>query len=196
MIDISLPLKKELIVYPGNAAYEEYEYRTHEKDNVHIMRVLMETHTGTHFDAPYHMLPDGKKADEVDLESVVGPATVIEVSGDAINAEDIPDTHEKRVLFKTGNSELYSEFHRDFTYLSMEAAEKLVEHGVKLVGIDYLSIEKFGSSEPAVHRKLMKNDVVILEGIYMKDVKPGNYELLCLPLKMFEDGAPCRAVLR
>ena len=79
MIDISLPLSRQLISYPGDAKYEEYEYFTHEKDHVHIMRVIMETHSGTHFDAPYHMLKDGKKADEIPLENFIGKATVVSV---------------------------------------------------------------------------------------------------------------------
>lgn len=196
MIDISLPLKRELIAYPGDASYEEYEYYTHEKNGVHIMRVMMETHSGTHFDAPYHMIADGKKANEIDLENFVGKATVVEVEGNQIGKEDIPESHREIVLFKTRNSGLYGKFDTSFTYLSLDGADRLVEHGVKLVGIDYLSIEKFGSPEPVVHRKLLGNGVVIVEGLYLKDVVPGDYEFICLPLKMSQDGAPCRAVLR
>lgn len=196
MIDISLPLKRGIINYPGDATYEEYEYYTHEKNHVHIMRVLMETHSGTHFDAPYHMIPDGLKADEIDLEHFMGKATVVEVEGESIEASDIPEEHERIVLFKTRNSGLYDRFDTSFTYLSPEGAEKLVDHGVKLVGIDYLSIEKFGSPEPVVHRTILGSGAVIIEGLYMKDVSPGTYEFLCLPLRMSYDGAPCRAILR
>ncbi|AKA48421.1 hypothetical protein IX51_04185 [uncultured archaeon] len=196
MIDISLPLNRDLITYPGDAKYEEYEYYTHEKNHVHIMRILMETHSGTHFDAPYHMIPDGMKADEIDLDRFIGKATIVKVDGNSIDAEDIPDSHNEIVLFKTRNSEMYDRFDTTFTYLSPEGADKLVDHNVKLVGIDYLSIEKFGSHEPVVHRKLLGNDVVIIEGLNMKDVIPGDYEFICLPLRMSEDGAPCRAVLR
>jgi len=80
--------------------------------------------------------------------------------------------------------------------LSLEAAKKLVERKVKLVGIDYLSIEKFGSKDPAVHKLLMQNGIIIVEGLYMKNAKAGNYDFLCLPLNMSQDGSPCRAVLR
>lgn len=196
MIDISIPLNKGLITYPGDAPYEEYEYYTHEEDHVHIMRVLMETHTGTHFDAPYHMIPTGKKANEIELDKFIGPVTVLESSGNFITEGDVPENHKERVIFKTRNSEMYDSFHSDFSYLSTEAAEKLIEHGTTLVGIDYLSIEKFGSSDPVVHKRLMASGIVILEGLCLKDVEPGDYELICLPLKMHEDGAPCRAILR
>lgn len=196
MIDISLPLQRNLITYPGDARYEEYEYYTHEKNHVHIMRVLMETHSGTHFDAPFHMLPDGVKADEVPLDKFMGKATVVKVEGNAILPEHIPSIHRDIVLFRTKNSNLYDSFDTGFTYLSKEAAEKLVQDGVKLVGIDYLSIEKFGSPEPVVHKTLLGKGVVIVEGLYMPDVEPGEYEFVCLPLKMSSDGAPCRAVLK
>lgn len=196
MIDISLPLKRGIINYPGDADYEEFEYFTHEVNHVHIMRVLMETHSGTHFDAPYHMIPDGKRANQIPLENFFGRADVIEVKGDSIEEKHIPENPEEILLFKTKNSNLYDEFHTDFTYLSLEAARKIAAKNVKLVGIDYLSIEKFGSPEPVVHKTLMKKDIIIVEGIVLKDVKPGKYEFICLPLNMSEDGAPCRAVLK
>ena len=195
MKDISLPLKNGLITYPGDANYEEYAYKTHEKDHVHITRVLMETHSGTHFDAPYHMLPDGKKASEIPLEQFQGKATVAFCSGQEITENDIPKRHEKIVLFKTNNSNKYDSFDTSFTYIGLEAAKKLVADGCKLVGIDYLSVEKFKSPEPVVHKTLLRAGIIIMEGLYLKDVEPGEYNFMCLPLKMFEDGAPCRAVL-
>jgi arylformamidase len=196
MIDISLPLKRGLINYPGDADYEEFEYFTHELNHVHIMRILMETHSGTHFDAPYHMIPSGKKANEIPLENFFGKATVIEVKGDSIEPEDIPEDPTEILLFKTKNSAMYDKFHTDFTYLSLDAAKKITSKKVKLVGIDYLSIEKFGSPEPVVHKTLMKKEIIILEGLIFSNVAPGIYDFICLPLNMSEDGAPCRAILK
>lgn len=196
MIDISLPLKRGLINYPGDADYEEFEYFTHELNHVHIMRILMETHSGTHFDAPYHMIPSGKKADEIPLDNFFGKATVIEVKGDSIEPEDIPEDPTEILLFKTKNSTMYDKFHTDFTYLSLDAAKKITSKKVKLVGIDYLSIEKFGSPEPVVHKTLMKKEIIILEGLIFSNVAPGIYDFICLPLNMSEDGAPCRAILK
>ena len=194
MIDISLPLSGGIITFPGDRPYEEYAYKTHDVDHVHITRVIMETHSGTHFDAPYHMIKNGKKASEIDLERFMGKASVIQVDGDAIGPNDIPDDVKSIVLFKTRNSDLYGEFRMDYTYLTFEAAEKLISSGVKVVGIDYLSIEKF-NGDRSVHIVLLSNDAVIIEGLYLKDVKPGEYNFICLPLKMGIDGAPCRAIL-
>ena len=95
MIDISLPLKNGIITFPGDMPYEEYEFKTYRKDKVHITRVIMETHSGTHFDAPFHMIENGKKASEIDIERFIGKATVVEVRGDEIDAGDIPDNVEK-----------------------------------------------------------------------------------------------------
>ncbi len=195
MIDISIPYNNNLITYIGDRPFEEYVFKSHEKDHVHIMRVIMETHSGTHFDAPYHMISNGKKADEIDIERFVGKASVIEVNSDRITAEDIPENVEKIVIFKTPNSEKYDKFYESFTYLTMEGANKLIEKKVNVVGIDYLSIEKFGTDEPRVHKYLFNHDAVIIEGLNLKGVLPGTYDFICLPLKMGEDGAPCRAVL-
>ncbi len=195
MIDISIQYRNDLITYPGDRPYEEYVFKTHEANHVHIMRLIMETHSGTHFDAPYHMIPEGKKVNEIELERFMGKASIIEVNSDKITDKDIPENIERIVIFKTPNSERYDKFNESFTYVTMEAARKLIEKGVNVVGIDYLSIEKFGSEEPVVHKYLFKHDAVIIEGLNLKGVKPGNYDFICLPLKMGEDGAPCRAVL-
>lgn len=196
MIDISLPLDWNLITYPGDARYEQYDYFTHEKNGVQITRIIMETHSGTHFDAPLHAIRNGRKSSEISMEKMVGPVTVVEVPGDSVNAADIPDISNSRILFKTKNSSLYNTFSTDFCYITEGAAEKLVSMNIDLVGLDYLSIEKFGTKGMKIHKILLEKDTVILEGLNLKDVKPGNYELLCLPLKMNLDGAPCRAVLR
>lgn len=195
MIDISLPLDWNLITYPGDARYEHYDYMTHEKNGVHITRVIMETHSGTHIDAPYHAIPNGGKMSSIPLESLNGPVSVIEVAGDSVKASDVPEKIERRVIFKTKNSDLYGTFHEDFCYISAEAAQKLVQIGIDAVGIDYLSIEKFGTKGMNVHKIFMNRGVAIIEGLYLKDVQPGTYNLMCLPLKIDTDGAPCRAVL-
>ncbi len=195
MIDISLPLDRDLITYPGDAPLELYDYRTHEKDGVHITRILMETHTGTHIDAPFHAMREGGKTSSIPLERLIGPCTVVGVAGDVIRPGDIPDTVEKRLLFKTRNSSRYGSFDKGFTYLSMEAAEKIVDMGIEAVGIDYLSIEEFGTKGMKVHRKLLENGIPIIEGLNLSNVEPGGYGLTCLPLRVDLDGAPCRAIL-
>lgn len=196
MIDISLPLERNMITYPGDAPLELYDYRTHEEDGVHITRILMESHTGTHIDAPYHALKDGKTTSSIPLENLMGPCTVVEVEGDVIKADDIPDLSEKRLLFKTRNSGLYGSFDKSFTYLSVEAANKIIDMEIEAVGIDYLSIEKYDSKGMEVHRKLLENGIPIIEGLNLTGVQPGGYGLICLPLRVDLDGAPCRAVLK
>ncbi len=195
MIDISLPLKRGMITYPGDAKLELYNYYTHPEDGVHITRILMETHTGTHIDAPFHAMEDGPTMSSIPLEKLMGPCTVVEAKGDYVSADDIPETTEKRLLFKTKNSSLYGSFNTDFAYISMQAAEKMVEMGIEVVGLDYLSIEKFGTKGMPVHKKLLGNGVTIVEGLSLEEVEPGGYELICLPLKLDLDGAPCRAIL-
>ncbi len=196
MIDISIPLEWSMLTYPGDARFEEYPYMTHEKNGVHITRLIMETHSGTHFDAPFHAIPGGKTASSINIENLIGPASVIEVKGDRISAKDIPDNVEKRVLFKTKNSGMYDTFHTDFCYIAEDAANRLVDLKVDAVGIDYLSIEQFGTKGMKVHKILLNKNIVVIEGLNLLNVKPGKYELLCLPLKMDFDGALCRAVLR
>lgn len=195
MIDISLPLDWNLITYPGDARYEHYDYMTHEKNGVHITRVIMETHSGTHIDAPFHALPHGGTMSSIPLDHLMGKTTVIEVKGDAVLQDHIPDKVQQRVLFKTKNSNLYDRFHEDFCYISEDAARKLVNMGIQAVGIDYLSIEQFGTKGMKVHKIFMNSGAAIIEGLYLKDVPPGEYNMVCLPLKIDTDGAPCRAIL-
>lgn len=195
MIDISLPLDSKIITYPGDLPLELHDYRTHDVDGVHITRIMIESHTGTHIDAPFHAIKGAPTMSSIPLDNLMGPCTVVEVEGDSIKAEDIPDQFEKRLLFKTKNSLLYDKFNTDFTYITMDAAEKIVSSGTEAVGIDYLSIEKFGTRGMPVHKKLLENGVAIIEGLNLKDVRPKGYSLICLPLRVDIDGAPCRAIL-
>ena len=126
------------------------------------------------------------------------PDEVNEIDSDFLAGCDLNSV--ERVLFHTRNSSFWSEgFRKDFTHLSPEAAERLVGLGVKLVGTDYLSIEKFHSGHHRTHLTLLSKGVVIVEGLNLSEVPAGDYELICLPLKIAEgagDGAPARAVLR
>jgi arylformamidase len=147
---------------------------------------------------------DGVSLDRAPLEVFIGPARVIDVgdvaSIDAALLSSFDLDGAARVLFKTRNSRLWreaKEFQKDFVYLETDAAEALVARGVKLVGIDYLSVEKFGFDKPTTHWALLGNDVYIVEGLDLSAVAPGDYELICLPLKIKDgDGGPARVVLR
>jgi len=157
-------------------------------------------------DAPNHFVDGGKRVHELNPAKLIGPCRVIEVPRDVteIRPEHVDDiSGVTRVIFKTRNSEFWSRpedgFRTDFTYLVPETAKYLVDHGVVLVGIDYLSIEKSGSPGHPVHVTLLENETVILEGVDLREVPAGDYELLCSPLKYdgaTGDGAPARTFLR
>lgn len=208
--DISVPLSAELPVYPGDPRLEIRDaLRLAQGDPANVSALNFGAHTGTHVDAPAHFIEGAKKVESLALDVLIGEAEVVEVPKDTqVITEEFVETRSTRLLFKTRNSTYWGEgnlradkadFRKDFTYLDLAAAKKLVEQGVKLVGIDYLSIEKFGSAEHEVHRALLSHEVIILEGLNLTDVPAGKYELICLPLRLrshLGDGAPARAVLR
>jgi arylformamidase len=203
--DVSVPLSAALPAWPGDPAIEIQEWRTLANgDGANVSVVHFGAHSGTHVDAPAHFIEGAKKVESLELEALIGEAEVIEVPEDCrVIDEEMISTNSARVLFKTRNSSFWTgdlaDFRTDFTYLSLAAAEKLARQGVKLVGIDYLSIEQFGSENHETHRALLSREVVILEGLNLIEVPAGKYELICLPLRLrgqLGDGAPARAVLR
>jgi arylformamidase len=205
--DISVPLSAELPVYPGDPLIEIRDSLMLAKgDPANVSSLNFGAHTGTHVDAPAHFIQGAKKVEELARDVLIGEAEVIEISNDTrVITQEFVKTRSTRVLFKTRNSECWgqgnfkADFKTDFTYLDLTAARKLIANEVRLVGIDYLSIEKFGSPEHEVHRALLSHEVIILEGLNLTNVPPGKYELICLPLRLrsnLGDGAPARAVLR
>lgn len=204
--DVSVPISSELPTYPSDPRVEIDDWSSFAKgDNVNVSALSFGAHTGTHVDAPAHFIEGAKKVELLDLEVLIGEAQVIEVPDEQLTIdEDFVATNcapgTVRVIFKTRNSALWDhEFKTNFSHLELSAAKRLVEHGVKLVGIDYLSIEKFGSQDHEVHRALLSHEVIILEGLNLAQVPAGRYELICLPLRLrsnLGDGAPARAVLR
>jgi arylformamidase len=203
--DVTVAISNDLPVYPGDPPIQIERTQSLEKGDIaRVSRLSISTHIGTHIDPPYHFMKDGVPLDQAPLEVFIGPARVVDV-GDASSIDaallsmfDLDGA--SRVLFKTRNSRFWSEtkeFQKDFVYLETDAAEALVARGVKLVGIDYLSIEKFGFDEPTTHWTLLGNDVYIVEGLDLSAIAPGDYELICLPLKIKDgDGGPARVVLR
>lgn len=203
VIDISVPNRPGMHSYPGDPELRvEAVRRTAAGDVCNLTLLTMGSHTGTHVDAPYHFLGDGPRLGEVALDRMVGEALVADLrgraavdaaalAGVALRAGDI-------LLCRTDNSWRWESpaFRRDFTYLTEDAAELLVERGVRAVGMDYLSIERFGSADFPVHHRLLGAGVFVIEGLDLRSVEPGRYTLVCLPLKFPElDGAPARAVL-
>ena len=202
--DISLTLRQRMPVYPGEPTpLLEPTWQMERGDFCNVSRLTIATHTGTHIDAPLHFLPGGASVDRLPVDALVGPALVVEMAVEQeITAADLqaaaipPGT--ERLLFKTRNARLLDDddFRRDFVYLTLDAARWLVERGVRLVAIDYLSVEKMDAEPNIVHQTLLRAGAVIVEGVDLREVAPGPYFLACLPLKLEgADGSPVRAVL-
>jgi arylformamidase len=205
--DITVPIRAGMPVYEGDPALNIEAWSSMEKgDSANVSFLHFGAHTGTHVDAPAHFIEGGAKIDSLPMESLIGPARVIRVPDTAmeITAEFLTGCNlegVERIIFHTRNSEFWQEagFRKDFTALTPEGAELLVSRGLKLVGNDYLSIEKFRSGHHRTHLTLLHQGVVIVEGLNLSGVPAGDYELICLPLRIAGgagDGAPARAVLR
>ncbi len=204
LYDISLPIESGGLVYPGNPPIQiALQQAIAAGASANVSNIAMGSHTGTHVDAPRHFFDDGAGADTLPLDVLMGPALLVAMDPDvmAVTAERLEPydlTHVSRVLIRTRNSGVLRdpEFHRDFTYLSPDGAEHLVANGVRLVGVDYLSVEQFHSGHHQTHRTLLGRGVVIIEGLDLSEPPPGMYDLRCLPLRLVGlDGAPARAVL-
>jgi arylformamidase len=197
--DITVPLRDGMVVYKGDPPVRlERVYSIEHGDLANNSRLELGVHSGTHIDAPVHFIPGAPAAEDLPLEPLMGPAWVVDATGvernldaEALRTLDLPDV--ERILFKTRNSRLWEldHFVEEFVYLTGSGAEELVERGVRLVGIDYLSI-----GDPDAHRALLRARVIAVEGLDLAGVEPGAYELVCLPLKIVgSDGAPARALL-
>lgn len=201
--DITIALSEELTVFPGDPPVKiDPVTMLARGDSANVSCISISTHSGTHIDAPRHFNDHGISIDCLPLSLFAGCALLAEFTGiKAIGRADLlrlPLQGEQRLLLKTDNSQLWDQpgFAGDFAHLTPDGARFVVDAGVKLIGIDYLSIERLhGDGE--VHRILLDNGVVILEGLNLSGIIAGRYELLCLPLKIRGgDGAPVRAVLR
>jgi len=203
--DISLPISSQLPTWPGDPIVKLGRVQEIESgDDFNVTHMAMSVHTGTHVDAPNHIFSNGVPIDKVKLNSLNGPAHVVDfpetdlITSRNLEAAHLP-SHAQRALFKTRNSRLWErgdeEFHPDFVALSPDAAKYLVDRGIKLVGVDYLSVAPFTEPKPT-HEILLKAGVIIVEGLDLSKVKPGTYTLHCLPLKIIgAEGAPARAIL-
>lgn len=203
--DVTVPLSPDTPLYPGDPdVVIEPKMRLSNGESQNLTFYGFGSHTGTHIDAPFHFIEDGSKVDELPLELLMGRTRVIEcASGNQITAESLEEhdlSDAMRVLFKTRNSYLWESgkgFVKKYVHLTVDAAAYLVESGIKVVGVDYLSVDKYPSDEFEVHQTLLKNGVIIIEGLDLREVEPGDYEMICLPLKIKDgDGAPARVVLR
>jgi len=206
LTDISLPLTAGLPVWPGNQPFRlDAVHRLSDGDRCNESAISLNVHTGTHIDVPWHFLDEGGKTDSLDLSLMIGPAFVVwlptikRITADVLQSLQLPkDT--TRLLLRTDNSLLWAgdagTFREDFVALSVDASEWLAKTAIRLVGIDYLSIQLYVESD-RTHEALLEAGIVILEGLNLHEVEQGQYELICLPLKIVgAEGSPARAVLR
>ena len=205
--DITFPISVSTPVYEGDPPVKiETSAAIARGDAANVTGLCCGAHTATHVDAPNHFIDGARRVEDLALEKMIGPARVVEIDENvtAITAAHVEKLDNvQRVLFKTRNSAFWNVpekgFRRDFTYLEPEAARLLAAKNVVLVGIDYLSVEKFGSADFATHVALLEKEIVIVEGLDLRSVPAGDYELVCLPLKLVSetgDGAPARVILR
>ena len=202
--DISVPIINDGLVYPGNPPIGISPQQEISKGaGANVSLLSLGSHTGTHVDAPKHFFDDGVGVDALALDVLMGPAVLIVVDDTvmAVGEKELR-LHElkkhSRVLIRTRNSGFIRgrEFVKDYTYLAPDGAAYLVSLGVKLVGVDYLSVEQFHSGHHRTHRTLLENGVIIVEGLDLSGPAMGPYDLRVLPLRLVGlDGAPARAVL-
>jgi arylformamidase len=203
--DITVPITSDMPVWPGDPnVMMQRVSKIEDGDNANVTHISLSAHTGTHVDAPFHFLQDGNTLESVSLNRMIGRAYVLHIpdvdliTADVLKQAGVPP-RSPRLLLKTRNSYLWKsserKFREDFVALSEDGAQYLVERGIKLVGIDYLSIAPYGDSRPT-HEILLKNKIMILEGLNLAEVAQGRYTLYCLPLNLQGvDGAPARAIL-
>ena len=203
--DISLTISQDTVVWPSDPKVVlERIGKIEDGDNANVSRIEFSAHTATHVDAPFHFIPGGETVENMSLKTLTGRAYVLhlpdvdEITAATLESSDIPP-RTRRLLFKTRNSDYWMNhspvFQEDFVGISEDGARFLVDRGVKLVGVDYLSVAPYKESRPT-HETLLKAGTVIVEGLDLSKVSQGRYTLYCLPLKLAgSDGAPARAVL-
>ena len=202
--DISVPIKNNMLVWPGDIGVKIKTLATVKKDGVGESRFSFGSHTGTHVDAPKHFVQNANGVDKIVLEKLVGECVVVDLTSIdhkeilISDLKNVPVKKGSRILFKTGNYKYLrgSVFPDSYVSLSVEAAEYLVQKEIFLVGIDFLGIEKRKNPGHPVHKTLLSAGVVNVEGLDLSEVEAGKYQLICLPLKIKDcDGSPARVIL-
>jgi arylformamidase len=204
IFDVTVPLSEDLVTYPGDPPVRIKRTKKLAKEGAkyNLSTYSFGSHAGTHIDAPLHVIENGLSVDQLPLEMLIGRARVVEITAPRIDKNVLQEfdfTTDMRVLFKTRNSYLWgrNEFVQDYVYITLDAAQFLIKEGIKIVGIDYLSVDKFDSEDLETHVEFLTAGTIIIEGLNLREVEPGDYELVCLPLKVKGgDGASARVVLR
>lgn len=205
IIDISVALTSQIPTWPGSVGFHLLpSLRLESGDIANVSRLDTDVHVGTHVDAPWHFVAGGETVENLSLEVLIGTAIVVYLPHvSSITSQDLESLNlpleTTRLLLHTRNSNLWEnqnpEFQKDFVALTTEAAQWVVDRGIRLIGIDYLSVQRYDDS-PLTHEILLKAGVIIVEGLNLARVRSGMYQLVCLPLKLVgADGSPARAVL-
>ena len=204
MWDVTVTIDSTVPTYLGDPSFKRRVVQAiADGKPADVSLMTLSAHVGTHVDAPSHLIPGGKTVDDLDLTVMVGLARVVEFDAQgAITAEFLEGIDslatDERILFKTRNSSLWEKrvFAEDYVGLRVDAADWLIANGVRLVGIDYLSIDAHGDANLPVHRAFLTNDVVVVESLDLSQVPEGHYQLVCLPMKVGgSEGAPARVIL-
>ena len=204
IFDVSVPISSRLPTWPGDPKVSlERVSSIARGDAANVSRLDAGVHTGTHVDAPVHFVDGATGIDSIPLETLVGPCLVVEADPPwlELRPEDLPASAHTRILFKTRNSARWAarkiDFETEFVAVGLELARRLVAEDKILVGVDYLSVESYHAPfEHPVHHTLLEARIVVIEGLDLSAVEPGEYDLYCLPLKLVgSDGAPARTML-
>lgn len=204
-MDVSVPLRSGMPHWPGDPEVRVARRLDMKKGAVcNVSALTLGAHTGTHMDAPLHFLLNGRSLDTMPLNATIGPARVLEIKDNVAIKPEALHPHRirrgERILFKTRNSIRSwkkNRFDKDFVYISKEGAQYLVDRGIKTVGVDYLSVGGFKQDGRETHTILLGASIWIIEGMNLANVRPGRYDLICLPLRILNcEGAPARAILR
>ena len=203
IIDVSVPIDARLPLWPADPPFKTWRFLDRDNgDAVNASAIACSVHTGSHVDAPVHHIPGGAGVDQLPLEQLIGPAYVVGLPDVAAigpaELQAVP-AGSTRVLFKRRNSAFWSNresgFRKDYVAVTPQGAQVIVEREIRLVGVDYTSVEPF-DADGETHRQLLGAGVVVVEGLDLRRVQPGRYTVICLPMKITEaDGAPARVVL-
>ncbi len=204
-IDITVPVREGMPGWPGDPSFTIKRILDQANGDVcTLSHISLSVHTGTHMDAPLHFLPDGATMDAMPLDAVIGPVRVIPIRHtNAIHRAELLEhgiQPGERILFRTINSDglwRSNAFYQDFVFIARDGAEYLAEVGIQTVGVDYLSVGGFTHDGLETHQALLRAGIWIVEGLDLGLIEPGNYEMVCLPLRLVNaEGSPARAILR
>jgi arylformamidase len=202
--DITVNISENLATFPGDPCYQTEQISSLEEgSNFHLSKLFLGNHTGTHIDFPAHVIKEGKTSSDFPIDSLIGSGLIIEVPEQEISVtkcfiKNLPILKNDFVFFKTANSKISknSPFTDKYVYIEPDAAEELFMKGVKIVGIDYMSVDKYESEDLPVHKYLLSNDVLIVEGLELNNVPVGRCKMYIMPMKINEmDGLPARVIV-